>query len=113
MPQPFLDYPPSESSPRRDRAPLSGPLAPLQLSTVLWKRASDDLITRRFTDSHALDAVAKFPCELWTSFPRVRRPASQSPWVTNDGIAPSTSFTCSEALFPLRVRSHCPEQARA
>jgi hypothetical protein len=35
MPQPFLDYPPSESSPREDRAPLSGPLAPLQSSTVL------------------------------------------------------------------------------
>jgi len=35
MPQPFLDCLPSESSPREDRAPLSGSLAPLQLSTVL------------------------------------------------------------------------------
>ena len=35
MPQPFLDCPPSELSPREDRVPLSGPLASLQLSTVL------------------------------------------------------------------------------
>jgi len=35
MPQPFLNCPPSESSPREDRAPLSGPLASLQLFTVL------------------------------------------------------------------------------
>jgi len=35
MPQPFLDYPPSECSPREDRVSLSGPLTPLQLSTVL------------------------------------------------------------------------------
>ena len=35
MPQPFLDCLPSECSPREDRVPLSGPLAPLQLSTVL------------------------------------------------------------------------------
>jgi hypothetical protein len=35
VPQPFLDCLPSECSPREDREPLSGPLAPLQLSTVL------------------------------------------------------------------------------
>jgi hypothetical protein len=35
VPQPFLDCLPSECSPREDRVPLSGPLAPLQLSTVL------------------------------------------------------------------------------
>jgi hypothetical protein len=35
MPQPFLDYPPSELSPREDRVPLSRPLASLQLSTML------------------------------------------------------------------------------
>jgi len=35
MPQPFLDCLPSECFPRKDREPLSGPLAPLQLSTVL------------------------------------------------------------------------------
>jgi hypothetical protein len=35
MPQPFLDCLPSECSPREDREPLPGPLAPLQLSTVL------------------------------------------------------------------------------
>jgi len=75
MPQPFLDYLPSESSPREDRAPLPGPLAPLQLSTVSQKRASDDLITHRFTDSHAFDAVAWIPCELWTPFRQARRPA--------------------------------------
>jgi len=32
MPQPFLN-PPSEPSPHKDRAPLSGPLTPVQLST--------------------------------------------------------------------------------
>jgi len=35
MPQPFLNCLPSECSPRRDRVPLSEPLASLQLSTVL------------------------------------------------------------------------------
>jgi len=35
MPQPFLDCLPSECSPREDRVPLSGPLASMQLSTVL------------------------------------------------------------------------------
>jgi hypothetical protein len=35
MPQPFLDYLPSECSPREDREPFSGSPASLQLSTVL------------------------------------------------------------------------------
>jgi hypothetical protein len=35
MPQPFLDCPPSESSPRVGRGPLSRPPDPLQLSSVL------------------------------------------------------------------------------
>jgi len=35
MPQPFLDCPPTEPSPRKDRGPLPRPPAPLQFSTWL------------------------------------------------------------------------------
>jgi len=113
MPQPFVDYPPSEISPHEDRGPLSRPLAPLQLSTMPQERNASDLITRGFTDSPAFDAVAWLPPELWVPFSRVRRPASWSPWITNIRIALTAGFTCFEALFPPRVRSHWLEQARA
>jgi hypothetical protein len=59
--------------------PSQGRLAPLQLSTVPRKRAASDLITRRFTDSHAFDAVAKIPDELKTTFstsPKARFPVA-------------------------------------
>jgi len=109
----FLGCLPSKLSPRKDRSPLSGPLTPLQLSTRPRKRDTSNLITSRFTDAHAVCAVAWIPSRLWVPFQRVRRPASWSPWVTNDGIAPSTSFTCSEVFFPPRIRSTKHERTRA
>jgi len=113
IPQPFLNCLPSEFSPHEDRVPLSGPLAPLQLSTVLRKRIARDLIARGFTDAHAFDVVAWILHELWVPFSRVRRLASRSPWVASGWIAPTASFTCFEAFFPPRVRSHCLGLPRA
>jgi hypothetical protein len=113
MPQPFLDCLPSKLSPRRDRvAPLrtTGSLAVIHCVAR----------TRHLRPCHPtfhrlphLCAVAWIPDELWVSFPRVRRPASWSPRVTDAGIAPFTSFTCFEAFFPPRIRSHRPDVSRA
>jgi len=44
MPQPFLDCLPSKCSPRKDRAPLSGPPGSMQLSTVLGNEPSATLL---------------------------------------------------------------------
>jgi hypothetical protein len=60
MPQPFAGYPPSESSPRRDRGVLSDPPA----ASVIHPRAlctTPDVFTLDFTDAHAFDAVAWIP----------------------------------------------------
>jgi len=113
MPQPFLDCLPSKLSPRRDRvAPLrtTGSLA------VIHRVAGTRHLRPYHPPFHRLPrvrAVAWIPCGLWVSFPRVRRPASWSPWVTDAGIAPFTSFTCFEAFFPPRIRSHRHGVSRA
>ena len=60
MPQPFAGYPPSESSPRRDRGVLSDPPA----ASVIHPRAlctTPDVFTLDFTDVRAFDAVAWIP----------------------------------------------------
>jgi hypothetical protein len=64
---------PSELSPRRDRVPLSRPLAPPQLSTAVPGRTPARPFAARFPDSHARGAVAWFPRRLWVPFPRVAR----------------------------------------
>jgi hypothetical protein len=57
-----------ELLPPEDRAPLSGSLAPLRLSTRVLKRAVRSLITRGFTKLPHGCAVAWIPPELWTPF---------------------------------------------
>jgi hypothetical protein len=104
MPQPVPGFLPSESSPRRNRAPLSGPHAPLQLSTRVPERTISGLITTGFPDSHAFDAVAWFPRRLWLLFQRASPPPDPPGPVTAEPLR-SASFTCFEALLLLRIRS--------
>jgi hypothetical protein len=104
--------PPSESSPREDRAPLSGFTGSLAVIHRAAKRTTCDLITRGFTDAHAFDAVAWIPHELWVPFSRARRRASRSPWITAaEPFLPPASpasklFSLHESV---RTASSCPE----
>jgi hypothetical protein len=101
MPQPFLDYLPSERSPRRGRAPVPGPLVlPCSYPPCLETRRLPPYCSR-FHRLPRLSAVAWIPRELWVPFSRGRNPASRSPWAADGGVAPSASFTCFEALIPL------------
>jgi hypothetical protein len=83
MPQPFAGFLPSESSPHRNRAPLSGPHAPLRSSTDVLERSHSDLVTARFTDAHARAQLPGSPDDYELPFrallgspPQPRRPAS-------------------------------------
>jgi hypothetical protein len=86
---------PSECSPHRNRAPLSGPPAPLRLSTNVLERSFPDLIAAGFPDSHAFDAVAWLPRRLWAPFSRAetRFPVT---------LGPSRRTTPFRQLHPLR-----------
>jgi len=79
---------PSESSPRRNRAPLSGPPAPLPSSTDVPERDSGALTPSVSPTPTLSHAVAWFPRRLRTPFPHVRRRASRSPSTPNDETAP-------------------------
>jgi hypothetical protein len=86
---------PSECSPRENRAPLSRPLAPLQLSTSVLNRTAQDLITAGFPDSRTCARSPCSPDDYELPFVTPKR-ASRSPWVSNDG---TDSF---RQLHPLR-----------
>jgi hypothetical protein len=104
VPQPFLAYLPSERSPRKGRVPLSRSLAPSQLSTSSRERTLCSLITLGFPTS-TYETCSPFPRWLWVSFPRASSlPGRPGPRTV--GSLPPTRFTCLEAFFPLRVRSH-------
>jgi hypothetical protein len=102
---------PSESSPHRNRAPLSGPPAPLRLSTGVPRRRLPVLVAAGFLDSHALAQLPDSPDDYGLPF-HVPRHASRSPWVPAAEPLRSASFTRFEALILLRVRSHRPELPR-
>jgi hypothetical protein len=107
---------PSESSPHRNRAPLPGSLVlPYGYPPSVLRRHVPGLVTARFSDSRAFDAVARFPRRLWAPFSRTREHASRSPWTQIVEPPRSTSFTRFRALILLRVRSHligvAPDQA--
>jgi hypothetical protein len=99
VPQPVPGILPIERSPRKDRAPLSRPLGSL---VVIHPRAEPHrprLVTARFTDARALDAVAWIPGRLWTPFPRAE---ARFPFV----LDPSSGIDSFRQLH--RLRSFSP-----
>jgi hypothetical protein len=95
---------PSESFPHSSRAPLSGPHAPLQLSTDVLRRCCQDLVTAGFLDARALTRLPDSPDDYRFPF-HAPRHASRSPWVQAAEPSRSASFTYFEAFILLRVRS--------
>lgn len=109
MPQPFLGLLlPPERSPRKDRAPLSGPPAPLQSSAAGPGRTLRHR-SPRLSPVPAL-AQAWFPSRLWAPFRRAWPVACLPVPLGPGGREPPSadSIICFEASFPLRVRSHRP-----
>jgi hypothetical protein len=79
---------PSESSPRRDRAPLSRPLAPLRLAARVRERRPADLVTAGFLGACARAHLLDSPRRLWTPFRGTRRRTSRSSWIRETELAP-------------------------
>jgi hypothetical protein len=96
--------PPSEFSPRENRDPSRGHLAPLQLSTRLPWRPLEPYHPRfhRRPRSHA---VAWYPPTAMDSLSP--DPKAKFPVALDSKVDPpfSASFTCSEALILSRIRS--------
>jgi hypothetical protein len=90
---------PSESSPHRNRAPLSGPHAPLRLSTSVPDAASWTLSPPVSSDSHAFTQLPGFPRRLWTPFSRAeaRFPVALDP---SDGTRPFRQLHPLRSLDP-------------
>lgn len=118
--------PPSETSPHKDRAPLSRPLAPLRLSVCLQRRTAATLLPsvsfpRLSPKAEPVRgrAARGFPRRLWVPFRtprellRAQPSFSRSPWITAAKPSRSADFIRFEALIPLRVRSRAPELPRA
>jgi hypothetical protein len=59
---------PSEFSPRRDRAPLSRPPTPMQLSTHAQERTAQALVAIGFPDAHALTQLPGSPADYRVPF---------------------------------------------
>jgi len=88
---------PTELSPRKDRAPLSRPLAPLRSSTRRTKDAPLGPYRLRFLRRPRPRRSSQDPPQTMDSLSaRPEDPASRSPWVTTDGVAPARQ------LHPLR-----------
>jgi hypothetical protein len=91
VPQPFLGFLPSESSPRRNRAPLSGPPAPLQLSTDVLGRTAGALSPPAFTDAHAFTWLPGSPTMAMSALstaPRRRFPVALDSAQQNRPVPP-------------------------
>jgi len=88
---------PSEHSPREDRVPLSRPLAPLRSSTRRTKDAPLGPYRLRFHRLPRPRRSRQAPPQTMDSLSTgPEDPASRSPWVTTDGVAPARQ------LHPLR-----------
>jgi len=103
---------PSECSPRRRSAPLSRPLAPLQLSTDVLNRAARDRITARFTDSQRFHASCLDPQTTMSSLsspPRGRFPVTLG-LNRRNRFVPSASPASkpSSSYESVRTGSGCP-----
>jgi hypothetical protein len=104
---------PSELSPRRNRAPLSRPLAPWRSSTDVLRRARPSLVTAGFIDSRARAQSPESPVDYGNRFRAPEGPLPRFPGLDRAEPSRSASFTRFEALFPLRVRSHQSELPRS
>ena len=106
MPQPFLGSSLQSIPFNRSRAPLSGPLAPLQLSTDVLNRAVQDLITARFTDSHAFTQLPGSPDDYELPFDAPERtpPGHPGSQPTNQLVPPASPT--SKLSSSCRIRSH-------
>jgi hypothetical protein len=78
------ELPPAELSPRRDRVPLSRPLASWQSFTNVRRRAARRLVTTGFPDAHAEAQLPGSPGDYELPF-HEPRPASRSLWTPNTG----------------------------
>ncbi len=97
----------------RNRAPLSGPLAPLWSSTVVRRRTRLGLVTRRFPDIRARSRGSLVPRPARSSL-STRRSAPPGRSGPRRAKPPrSAGFTHFEALFLRRVRSRRPELPRS
>lgn len=91
--------PPSELSPRKNRVPLSRPLAPLQLSTGVQECTVLRLVASGFTDAHAFTQLPGSPDDYELPFRRAeaRFPVVLDSRQRNHSIPPAspTSELCS------------------
>lgn len=92
--------PPSELSPRKNRVPLSRPLAPLQLSTGVQECTVLRLITSGFTDSHAFAQLPGSPSDYELPFDEPKL-ASRSFWARDSGITPFRQLHLLRSFTPL------------
>jgi hypothetical protein len=90
---------PSELSPRKNRVPLSRPLAPLQLSTGVRECTVLRLIASGFTDVHALTRLPGSPGDYELPFdePKLVFPVVLGSRRRNHSVPPAspTSELCS------------------
>jgi len=98
--------PPAEPSPRRGRAPIPGPLAPLQFSAAVPEARCDELHPPGFADFHALARSHDSPPELGLRFGPDASDRPRHPELTAPGPPRSGDSVCFEALIPPRARSH-------
>jgi hypothetical protein len=92
--------------------PSRGHLLPRSYPPALRPVSRKVLLTARFPDVHALDAVAWFPARLWVPFPLTFRRVSRSPWVQLGIRAFLSASPASEPCSPCEsVHSDpgCPE----
>jgi hypothetical protein len=102
---------PSESFPRKNRAPLSRPRAPLWLSTDVPDDASRALLPP-VSPTPTLSRSCLVPSDDYGLPFHAPKHASRLPWTQATELARSASFTHFEALILLRVRSHRPGSPR-
>jgi len=111
MPQPFLDCLPSECSPREDRVPLSGPLAPLQLSTVLRNAPPATLSLAVSPTPTLLTQLPGSPTNYGSLFHRSEDPLPSRPGSPTEG-SPLPPASPASKLYSLhefvRTDPSCP-----
>jgi hypothetical protein len=99
VPQPFLDCLPSECSPREGRVPLSGPLTPLQLFTVLRNAPPATLSLTVSPTPTLLTQLPGFPASYGFPFHESEGPLPGCPGSPTEG-SPLPPASSASKLFP-------------